>query len=136
MSVRIGRIHHFAVMAPAAIVEQTMLFYTNVLGLRIGFRPQFSVPGYWLYSDKEVVIHLTANDSRQPGVSGYLHHIALECDEIQSVITCLEEAGIQYRRNDLNEILVQQVLLKDPAGNAIEIVCTPSTKQTTHIYAE
>jgi catechol 2,3-dioxygenase-like lactoylglutathione lyase family enzyme len=41
-------IHHFSVMAPAAIIERTMQFYRDVLGVAPGHRPEFSLPGYWL----------------------------------------------------------------------------------------
>src|SRR4029077_4239820 len=39
-------------------LEGTRAFFEQVLGLKPGYRPKFSFPGYWLYAEGEPVIHL------------------------------------------------------------------------------
>jgi glyoxylase I family protein len=39
-------------------LEGTRAFFEQVLGLKPGYRPEFSFPGYWLYAEGEPVIHL------------------------------------------------------------------------------
>ena len=54
-------------------------FFTEVLGLTAGPRPNFRVPGYWLYSDSRPLIHLTqATTGVHAGKSSTrIDHIAL-----------------------------------------------------------
>lgn len=117
-------IHHFAVMAAPELIEEARSFYTEVLGFSVGFRPAFSVPGYWLYAGDQPVIHLTAYSGREPGSTGCLHHIALRCEDMADLIRRLEEKGVAYRRNDIDDdaVRVEQITVKDPLGVLIEFV--------------
>lgn len=114
-------IHHFSVMAPTDIIERTMQFYRDVLGLKLGPRPNFNFPGYWLYAGDAPIIHLIAKDDRPQGAPGYLHHIALRCHDLDATIEQLSKANIEYRRQNLDDVQQIQLTLMDPAGNLVEL---------------
>src|SRR5689334_18058758 len=44
-------------------LEETRRFFEEVLGLRVGPRPDFDFPGYWLYAGDRDVVHLVETDS-------------------------------------------------------------------------
>jgi catechol 2,3-dioxygenase-like lactoylglutathione lyase family enzyme len=50
--------NHFTVLAKD--LAATKEFYTGVLGLSEGFRPDLGFPGAWLYAGKEAVLHIIA----------------------------------------------------------------------------
>lgn len=114
-------LHHFTIMAPADVIEKVLDFYGEVLGLRPGFRPEFAVPGYWLYSGNHPIIHLTVNNERNEGTPGYFHHIALHCSDIDEVMDRLKKANVSYRRNDLDGVRLAQLIVRDPAGTPVEL---------------
>ncbi|MGI2120491.1 hypothetical protein [Shewanella oncorhynchi] len=39
---------HFTIRTPKLV--ETLLFYQVILGLKLGWRPQFGFPGHWLYT--------------------------------------------------------------------------------------
>lgn len=114
-------IHHFSVMAPAEIIERTMQFYRDILGIAPGHRPEFSLPGYWLYSGGVPIIHLTAKEDRTKGNPGYFHHLALRCKGVDEIIRRLSDQEIEYRRQDQDDVKQIQITVIDPAGNLVEL---------------
>ncbi|ANQ86881.1 hypothetical protein dqs_3864 [Azoarcus olearius] len=121
MSAKEIYLHHFAVMAPENVIEKVVEFYGEILGLRPGFRPDFAVPGYWLYSGSHPLIHLTVNNDRSEGTQGYFHHIALHCSNFDEVVDRLDKANVGYRRNDLDSVRLVQLIVRDPAGTPVEL---------------
>lgn len=124
MSTNAVRLHHFTIMAPENVIEQVAGFYGEILDLKPGYRPDFSVPGYWLYSGDQPIIHLTVNNSRASGVDGYFHHVAFHGNNLSETISRLERAGITYRRNDLDVVGLAQLIVRDPAGTPVELIFT------------
>ncbi|MGA7279184.1 MAG: hypothetical protein WBW79_14700 [Desulfocapsaceae bacterium] len=41
---------HYTIRADADTVDACVAFYTSMLNLRIGFRPPYAIPGFWLYA--------------------------------------------------------------------------------------
>jgi catechol 2,3-dioxygenase-like lactoylglutathione lyase family enzyme len=57
-------------------LDRSQRFYTEVLQLRVGFRPPFDFPGVWLYADQEEsefgAVHLIGVDpASREGLAGY-----------------------------------------------------------------
>ena len=50
------KIEHCAIRTTE--LEATRHFYTEILGLEVGPRPELPVAGYWLYANDEPIIHL------------------------------------------------------------------------------
>ncbi len=47
-------------------VEETRRFLEEVAGLRVGPRPAFQFPGYWLYAGDTPLVHLAAQVNDNP----------------------------------------------------------------------
>lgn len=103
----------------------TMLhWYTNVLGLRNGFRPFFPFPGAWLYAGDTIVVHLVGIEGK-PAVGSEnelkLEHFAFSATEGDDFEAQLRVAGEKYKRVDLPEINLVLFNLWDPDGNHIHV---------------
>ncbi len=114
-------LHHFSVMAPSEVIERTMHFYRDVLGIKPGYRPQFDLPGYWLYAGDTPIIHLVSKNDRQKTGPGYFHHVALRCPNLGETIKRLSNANIEYRWQNLDDVQQIQLTVIDPAGNLVEL---------------
>ena len=49
---------HCTIRADADTIEACVAFYTSMLNLRIGFKPPYAIPGFWLYAGDQPLIHL------------------------------------------------------------------------------
>ena len=76
----IGSIHHISITASQQIIDEVAKFYTDVLGLTEGFRPDFGVPGNWLYQDDHPLVHLLVLDN-EPGSNGHFDYSAFLCTD-------------------------------------------------------
>ncbi len=47
----LNALNHFTIRT--ADLERTKAFYSEVLGLPVGYRPPLGFPGYWLYQAAE-----------------------------------------------------------------------------------
>lgn len=115
------RIHHYAINAPADILAEVVRFYSDVLGLEPGFRPDFGFPGYWLYNDEEPILHLLEDNNRQPGTTAYLDHIALRCEDLAATRSQLDKLGVEYGEMAIAETGQTQLFISDPAGTTVEL---------------
>ena len=114
-------------------------FYTQILGLREGFRPAFPFPGAWLYlGDEESefgVVHIIGIDPSDPsGLTAYLgdkglptqgtgtvDHIAFLATHVQDFWATLRKAGYQWRDRTVPSVGLHQVFVEDPSGVTIEM---------------
>ena len=115
------RIHHYAITAPGAVLDEVVSFYGNALGLTPGERPDFGIPGYWLYAGDEPILHLIQDDNREAGSAGYLDHVALRCEGLEETKSRLEAHGIEYGQMQIDMLNQTQLFLRDPAGTSIEL---------------
>jgi catechol 2,3-dioxygenase-like lactoylglutathione lyase family enzyme len=126
------RMEHFFVLADD--IEKIRSFYCDILGLRVGFRPKLSFDGYWLYLGDVPVIHVGEKSSyarykNDPGVTaisaedgtGPLDHIAFNATGFDEMVARLDAAGLSYRRNNVNDMGLRQLFVKDPSGICIEM---------------
>jgi len=51
-------IHHVSFHVPQPLMDDMKDFYCSVLGLHVGYRPEFRQFGYWLYADTIPLVHL------------------------------------------------------------------------------
>ena len=83
-----------------ADVERSRDFYAQILGLRVGDRPQFTSTGYWMYLGDQPVIHLVQRkDDEKPGAgTGAVDHIAFRGLDLATSRKTLEAAGVPISR--------------------------------------
>ena len=120
-------------------VEETVGFYTSVLGLRSGYRPS-TRPGAWLYDRtdipvvhvsgfdpsnvqamKELEAHLGARDPATLDGSGAIDHIAFEGPDFSGAREQLQRLGIPYTERDVPQLSLKQLFVVDPNGITVEL---------------
>jgi catechol 2,3-dioxygenase-like lactoylglutathione lyase family enzyme len=132
-------LNHFSIRSLE--IEKTTDFYSKLLGLTVGPRPEFPFPGVWLYNGDDsswanAVLHLIAIDKNDPNGlkkylgerdpsslygSGAVDHIAFFAVGLEEKINLLKELKISYRERTVPVIGLHQIFLDDPNGIVIEL---------------
>jgi len=121
---RVKNLDHFNIRASKPLVEELREFYCVLIGLSEGFRPPFEEPGYWLYAGEHAILHLSvagADENQLPQIESTLNHVALDCSGKSDFEKRLSENAIPYENASVPGTTVEQIFLKDPAGNGIEL---------------
>ena len=101
-------------------LQETVAFFVDVIGLRVGPRPDFGFGGAWLYSGDQPVIHLVERDTaRTP--DGALDHISFTTANFDAALRRLDEIGVPYRWSEIPNGFGRQAFVKDPNGVTIEL---------------
>jgi catechol 2,3-dioxygenase-like lactoylglutathione lyase family enzyme len=115
---------HVNIRAPRALVAEMKDFYENVVGLRAGWRPPFKSAGHWLYLGETPVVHLVDDDRvGQPGAprGPVVDHVSFSCTDLREHEATLVARNIPFRRTQVPETSLVQLLFADPAGNGVEL---------------
>lgn len=122
-------------------IEKTTAFFTQLLGLTVGPRPDFPFPGAWLYNGSHddwsnSVVHLIAIDKNNPkGLQQYLgdrdpltlkgsgavDHIAFFATGLEEKLKQLKALALPYQERTVPVIGLHQIFLEDPNGIVIEL---------------
>jgi catechol 2,3-dioxygenase-like lactoylglutathione lyase family enzyme len=124
-------LHHLAVTTKR--LEQSIAFYTGVLGFRPIERPNFAFRGAWLYG-LGIQIHVIerrdiAPDPSAEHIDTRALHIALaveNADAHAAVADRLDRLGVAYVKQ-VNAGGIPQIFFQDPDGHHIEIGVYPPT---------
>jgi catechol 2,3-dioxygenase-like lactoylglutathione lyase family enzyme len=139
-------LNHFSIRSLE--IEKTTDFYSKLLGLTVGPRPEFPFPGVWLYNGDEsswanAVLHLIAIDKNDPNGlkkylgerdpsslygSGAVDHIAFFATGLEEKIALLKNLDIPFRERTVPVIGLHQIFLDDPNGIVIELNYPASEK--------
>ncbi|WP_062310825.1 VOC family protein [Polynucleobacter sinensis] len=132
-------LNHFSIRSLE--IEKTTQFFTQLLGLTVGPRPEFPFPGVWLYNGPEdewsnAVLHLIAIDKNDPNGlkqylgerdpetlkgSGAVDHIAFFATGLEEKLQQLKALNIPYQERTVPVIKLHQIFLVDPNGIVIEL---------------
>ena len=120
LGMRATRINHVSVSARD--LAESVLFYTEVLGLTPVATPDFGFPVQWLQLG-QVQLHVFEHTQCEAPIS---HHVALEVDDFASVLRAVRDRGIEDRETFGHWLYrlpdgAAQLYLRDPGGNLIEI---------------
>ena len=121
MTATMKRLDHVNILT--AHLDDMTAWYGRVLGMHPGPRPNFSVPGVWLYADGNPVVHLIGVKN-QPGADPKdlrMEHFAMTATGLKDMIAMLESEGQKYFFRPVPEAGVVQVNFSDPDGNHIHV---------------
>lgn len=109
------------------LMEETKDFYIDIVGLTIGFRPEFGDHGYWLYAGDTAIVHLSPSEADSPvrtnpeGMGNGLDHIGLFAAGVDDMKATLAKRGIKYHTNLVSGGNILQVFISDPNGVIVEL---------------
>ena len=125
-------LQHFLIRAKD--VDATKDFYTDVLGLRVGERPPFDFPGYWIYCGDIACVHLISADSTDKADaylekqgdadnhgSGAIDHLAFGGADLKGFAENLDKRGVKMVHREVPGFGLHQLFVHDPDGVMIEI---------------
>lgn len=109
-------------------LARTTAFFTQVLGLSVGWRPDFDFGGAWLYAAGKDVVHLVEVDrAAAPSQGSVLDHFAFAIDDFEDARRRLDAAGVGYRETAAPNGGIRQFFITDLNGANIELNCrTPA----------
>lgn len=99
-------------------------WYTTVLGLHSGDRPDFPFPGAWMYAGDAPVVHLvgiTGTPGTGAEASLKLEHFAFSATDCNAFIEKLNNLGVEYRRGAVASANLIQINVRDPDNNHIQV---------------
>lgn len=128
----VTQLEHYLVVSDA--LDETRDFYSDVLGLEVGDRPDLGFKGYWLYAGDVACLHLADRASyreykarvgtpvpKQMTDTGAIDHIAFNASGFSDTISQLDERGLTYRQNDISDIGLKQIFVQDPNAITLEL---------------
>src|SRR5258708_38696869 len=134
----VTKLAHYAIRT--ADLETSRRFYTEVMGLRVGYRPPFPFPGIWLYLQEDqstsAIVHIIGVDPDDPkghegywgigsskprsGTGSFDHTAFLATDWLQMRTRC-QTHRVDYVERSVPELGLHQVFLHDPSGITLEL---------------
>ena len=116
-------------------VDKKKDIYVDILGLEVGYRPDFQFKGYWLYlkDNKAACIHLAMRkqdtgqdyyigkkDDVKSG-SGAIDHVAFNADDIEGMKSKLDKISMEYTHRKVPGFPLEQLFIMDPDGVKVEL---------------
>jgi catechol 2,3-dioxygenase-like lactoylglutathione lyase family enzyme len=118
-------LHHYTIRCTPDELPPLVDFYTRVLRLQVGARPDIPAPGAWLYAEGQPIVHLYAHlstpDAPVQPVTGHLDHISFRSHGLEEMRQHLAAAGVPYAEAPIPGWNIQQLFLHDPRGMKIEM---------------
>jgi catechol 2,3-dioxygenase-like lactoylglutathione lyase family enzyme len=126
-------LHHVTIKSKN--LDETVRFYTDVIGMRQVERPNFSFSGAWLQMG-ETMIHIISGDVAKTDHADYnysqgyspLDHISIRATGFDDMRQTLIDRGCQWRQGhptwqskDFRNARLWQLFVLDPSGVAIEL---------------
>jgi len=106
-------------------LDAMVTWYQDVLGLKSGPRPEFPVPGAWLYLGDSCVLHLIEADpapmKHTPDESLRMEHIAFRGSDMAAFIAGLEARNVAFKLFPFESLGIVLVFVRDPDGNRIHV---------------
>ena len=91
-------------------------------GLHPGKRPDFNIPGAWLYLNDTAVVHLVGViEEPSIGANPSLEHFAFSAEGLDEFVEKLKSRGIAHTVDPVPGVPLLQVNLHDFDGNHIHV---------------
>jgi catechol 2,3-dioxygenase-like lactoylglutathione lyase family enzyme len=131
----VSRLEHVNIRC--AHLAATRAFYTDIIGLAEGPRPNFPFGGAWLYCGDTAVIHLV-DAADHPGSwtgtlektgggaasgldTGAFDHVAFHGEDFEAMRETLRTAGLKFRDRVVPGTGLKQIFVPDPEGVMVEL---------------
>lgn len=95
-------------------------FYTDVVGLKSGPRPDFPNQGAWMYSGDSPLVHLTQVGEGQSCDMGSIDHIAFELRGLDEFVGHLKGLNVPFEQKLIPGGIGTQVFVTDPSSVRLE----------------
>jgi catechol 2,3-dioxygenase-like lactoylglutathione lyase family enzyme len=109
-------------------LDDTVRFYTEVLGLHPVARPDFGYPGPWLAAPgSAAIIHIYAGGAalgpggRAPYGTGAIDHVSITATSFHGFIERFKKHGLEWGEFNVREAGLWQLFVHDPSGVQLEI---------------
>lgn len=125
-------INHFTIRTP--FINESLDFYSNVIGMVVGPRPAFLFPGIWMYAGGKPILHIVSliepnqhmeaylGQKEQSQGAGCIDHISLQGTDLSAMQEHLVSIGQPFRERIIPEIFEHQMFIEDPNGVTIELI--------------
>ena len=117
--------NHFT--AIAADPQASLDFYENLLGLKVGYRPDLGFAGAWLYAGDTTVLHLYFDRPVPNPPAGVIDHIAFTTQDLKLFKARFDAFGYPYKIQH-REGGPWQLFCHDPSGAKIELSFSASER--------
>ena len=118
----IVRLDHYNIRAPRKIIDGVIVFYKKILGLVPGPRPDFGIPGEWLYDGDYPIVHLAVDETATPPPANqHFNHVAFRCRGMDGYIQRLNAMKVPVEDVYVPELDMTQLFFYDPAGVLVEL---------------
>lgn len=98
-------------------------FICAALELKVGFRPDFDIPGYWLYLGDQAIVHMQARNPDAPRGENWVDHIAFGSYLFDEQVARLDALGLTYFIGGIPGTGIRQIFITGPEGIKIELQC-------------
>ena len=112
-------LNHFTVIAQD--LERTLAFYTGLVGLQQGPRPNFDFPGAWLYADGRAIVHVYSDRPAPAERAGVIDHIAFSARGLREVKARFDAQAVPYELRRQPGAGAWQLFCHDPNGAKVEL---------------
>ena len=122
----VSGLHHYTLRCAPDELPALHDFYTRVIGLAVGARPEIPAPGYWLYAGDHAIVHLYAllaehDDELGAYVTGPLDHISFRAHGLEATRAHLAAQQVAYTEAPVPGWPLHQLFVHDPKGLRIEM---------------
>lgn len=118
--VMISGLNHFTIIAEDE--KLTVNWYTQLLGLRVGPRPDLGFPGAWLYGEgPEPVLHMYFERPMPKTRAGVIDHMAFSGRNLKATKARFDACGVKYDLRQQVGSGTWQLFSFDPNGAKVEL---------------
>ncbi|MCL4799036.1 MAG: VOC family protein [Burkholderiales bacterium] len=116
---------HYALLSSNP--ERTTRFYSEIVGLKVGPRPNLSFPGVWLYAGDHPIVHVIFDKAIPTKETGAVDHLAfIARGSVEETLAMLEKHNIAFSSRVIERTGVTQVFFRDPDNVGVELNFAPA----------
>ena len=102
-------------------LDETVAFYSRVLGMVPGWTPDFPVRVQWLYVGDQALVHVVEMKEARSVANVAVDHYAFTVTDFDDTLRRLDAAECPYTLLEMYEQRIRQAFITDPNGVRIEL---------------